>query len=522
MVVHGPRAVNADFTQVSAAPGKRRITLRNAIGFGIGDCFGGGQLTLITTYLALFWNRFGGMSITTAQGIIGMSAIISAFAALVFGVLADNLYRFPVGLRFGRRRFLLALLSPLVLIGVLLWIPGLPVGVYAVVYVLWVMLPQVFQASYNPLPGEMAQDFDERTKLSTARLFIATGTGTLIPLVGSATLSIFGEWTPVGYMVFAIGFTVWFSIALFLCWRVTWEMTPEEAGFGAWARGEIEQRRVGLLGWLRRLGKMMGEYASTLRIAEFRRHLSIYLLVQLAMDVFGQTFVFFVIYDWNRTAAFASLLLGCGVISLPLMPLFGWLLSAIGPRRLYTVNFIGCLAGVGWLFASWQLVDTLPSAVWMVFTVAGVVVFFAFKSLCGYLPWSVFPFVADIDQLVTGRYRSATFSGIQSCLRQLGSGVVVIAVGAILGWVGFDSTLDTQSELARNGLGAVLLGWFAIAMVIAWVISSRLVIDRDTNLLVLREIDRLRAGGSKAQVDDVTRKTVERLTGIPYEECWRG
>ncbi|QOL34768.1 hypothetical protein BL8807_02315 [Bifidobacterium lemurum] len=59
-------------------------------------------------------------------------------------------------------------------------------------------------------------------------------------------------------------------------------------------------------------------------------------------------------------------------------------------------------------------------------------------------------------------------------------------------------------------------------MVLAWVISSQLTIDRETNLLVLREIDRLRAGGSKAQVDDETRKTVERLTGIPYEECWRG
>ncbi|OZG60972.1 sodium:galactoside symporter [Bifidobacterium lemurum] len=518
----GSTIESAALREAVVASDKRRITLRDAIGFGIGDCFGGGQLALGTTYLALFWNRFGGMSITTAQGIIGACAIVSAFAALVFGVLDDNLYRFPIGLRFGRRRFLLALLSPLVLIGVFLWIPGLPVGVYAVVYVLWAMLPQAFQACYNPLPGEMAQDFDERTKLSTTRLFISTGTGTLIPLAGSATLAIFGEWRPVGYMIFAIGFTVWFSLSLFLCWRATWEMTPEEAGFGAWARGEVPRRRVGLLGWLRRLGKVLGEYASTLRIAEFRRHLSIYLLVQLAMDVFGQTFVFFVIYDWNRTAAFASLLLGCGVISLPLMPLFGWLLSAIGPRRLYAVNFIGCLAGVGWMFAAWRLVDVLPSTAWTVFAVAGVVVFFAFKSLCGYLPWSVFPFIADIDQLVTGRYRSATFSGIQSCLRQLGSGVVVIAVGAILGWVGFDSTLDTQSEMARDGLGAVLLGWFAIAMVLAWVISSQLTIDRETNLLVLREIDRLRAGGSKAQVDDETRKTVERLTGIPYEECWRG
>lgn len=50
------------------------------------------------------------------------------------------------------------------------------------------------------------------------------------------------------------------------------------------------------------------------------------------MDIFGQTFVFFVVYDWNHTAASASLLLGCAAISLPLMPLFGIGMTKLGPR----------------------------------------------------------------------------------------------------------------------------------------------------------------------------------------------
>ena len=52
------------------------------------------------------------------------------------------------------------------------------------------------------------------------------------------------------------------------------------------------------------------------------------------MDIFGQTFVFFVVYDWNHTAAFASLLLGCAAISLPLMPLFGIGMTKLGPPGL--------------------------------------------------------------------------------------------------------------------------------------------------------------------------------------------
>ena len=172
---------------------------------------------------------------------------------------------------------------------------------------------------------------------------------------------------------------------------------------------------------------MLREYASTLRVKELRKHLAIYLLVQVTMDVFGQTFVFFVVHDWNHTAAFASL-----------MPVFGWAMTKIGPKRLYAINFIGWL-GTAWLFAAWMLVGTLPEP-W----------------------WAVFPYIAGIDQIVTRRYRSATFSGIQASFRQLGSGIATIAAGLVLGAVGFDATRARQTTVAGIGLGAVLLGWFTV------------------------------------------------------------
>ena len=229
-----------------------------------------------------------------------------------------------------------------------------------------------------------------------------------------------------------------FGIYVFACWRCTWEMTPETAGFGAHARGEKRDGHVGMAGWLRRARLVLREYASALRVKEFRKHLAIYLLVQVTMDVFGQTFVFFVVYDWNHTAAFASLMPGCAAVSLPLMPVFGWAMTKIGPKRLYAINFIGWL-GTAWLFAAWMLVGTLPEP-W----------------------WTVFPYIADIDQIVTRRYRSATFSGIQASFRQLGSGIATIAAGLVLGAVGFDATRAWQTTVAGIGLGAVLLGWFTV------------------------------------------------------------
>ena len=63
-------------------PHPKPISIWSALGFGAGDFFGGGQLALVTTYLALFWTRFCGMNISVAQGIIGTSAIISVRATV--------------------------------------------------------------------------------------------------------------------------------------------------------------------------------------------------------------------------------------------------------------------------------------------------------------------------------------------------------------------------------------------------------------------------------------------------------
>ena len=61
----------------------------------------------------------------------------------------------------------------------------------------------------------------------------------------------------------------------------------------------------------------------------------------------------------------------------------------------------------------------------------------------------------------------------------------------------------------------------AVAMVISWIVSAHLAINKRADGIVLTEITRLRNGGDKADVTPETRHVVERLTGLPYENCWR-
>lgn len=183
--------------------------------------------------------------------------------------------------------------------------------------------------------------------------------------------------------------------------------------------------------------------------------------------------------------------------------------------------FAGMLLGVVWLALAWILTGVLPVAAWMVLSVITSLWFLVFKALVGYLPWTVLVFMPDIDQIVTRRYRSATFSSVQSSLRQLGSGIVTIGVGMVLAMVGFDSSLPQQSWKASIGVAVVMLGFCTVSMIVCWIVSSRLIINQQTDLDVLHEVERLRAGGDKADVDSSVRRTVERLTGLPYEECWK-
>ncbi|WEV59189.1 MFS transporter [Bifidobacterium sp. ESL0728] len=492
------------------------ISLLDAIGYGLGDAYGGGSGGLVSTYLVLFWTRFCGMSISTAQSVLGLSAVISGVSSLVFGVLDDNLFRFGLGRRFGRRHFFILLTAPLLLVGMLMWVPGLPFVVYFLVYLLWVAAGQLFASAYNTLPGEMTSSFDDRTKLSTVRLLISGASSTVILWMGSLVLSVFGERRPLGYMVLAIGVTLCFVLEVLVCWRATWEMTPADAGFDRYAHDGVRASHIGLRDWGRRIAKMMGEYTSTLKIASFRRHLAIYLLILTAGDVFNQTFLFFVIYDWHKSAAFASLLLSASIISVPLTPLFGVAMTKFGPKRLYKLGFAGCLVGLTWIFAAWKLEGTLPGGWWTVFAVASVMFFFCAKGLSSYLPWAVFPFIADVDQLVSGRYRGSTFSGFQGFFRQCTAGLASVCVGAVLGAVGFNSSLHSQSQLACNGLAALMFGWYGISVIIAWIIVRRFTLDKRTDAIALAEVNRVQSGGAPADVDPAIRATVEDLTGQPY------
>lgn len=498
------------------------ITLKHAFGYAIGDAYGGGAPQLAGMYLAVFWTHFCGFSIATAQGFIGAAAIISSVSAIIFGTLSERFYRYRIGRRFGRRRFFILLTSPLVLITLLMWVPGLPQPLYFIVYVLYVVLMQMFGVCYSALPSEMTTDFSGRSLLSTVRLLISGLFSAAIPLIASIVLGNLGEDHAGSYQLFALIVTVVFAVVTFICSRVTWELSPEEAGFDE-AATRVPSRRHRTIGeWWAVIRRMGAEYASTLRIRTFRKHLGMYLICLTLVDIFTQTFVFFVMVDMGRSAAFASMLLSLAIIAECFKPLWGWLFVRTSPRTVYAICCVGAFIGIGLLFVTWRTSGHLTDPAWTVLAMASFAIWSVFRSLSGTLPWLNFPFIPDVDQIMTGRNRASLFSGLTTFLRFVCTGFGSMLCGAFLAACGFvANSTHAQPPSAQYAIAFVCLGWTFIGFIAVLVISRGFHLSQRTDLMLIHEADRLRNGGSKADVDPETKAVVEDLTGHPYEECWQ-
>ena len=499
------------------------ITLKHAFGYAIGDAYGGGAPQLAGMYLAVFWTQFCGFSIATAQGFIGAAAIVSSVSAIVFGTLSERFYRFRIGRRFGRRRFFILLTSPLVLVTLVMWVPGLPQPIYFITYVLYVMLMQMFGVCYSALPGEMTTDFSGRSLLSTVRLLVSGLFAASIPLIAGIVLTNFGEDHAGSYQLFAAIITAVFAIVTLICSRVTWELTPEEAGFGTDRRASSSSRRHTPAQWLGMFKRMGQEYASTLRIRTFRTHLGMYLICLTLVDMFTQTFVFFVMYDMGRSAAFASMLLSLAIIAECFKPLWGWLFVRTSAKTMYAICCAGAFVGIGLLFVTWRTSGLLTDPAWTALAMGSFAVWSVFRSLSGTLPWLNFPFIPDVDQIMTRRNRASLFSGLTTFLRFICTGVGSVACGMFLNACGFVADSEHgQTPAAQNAIAFVCLGWTFIGFIVVLIISRGFHLNQRTDLILIHEADRLRKGGSKADVDPQTKAVVEDLTGHPYEECWQG
>ncbi|MCH3965923.1 MAG: MFS transporter [Clostridium sp.] len=493
----------------------KKVTIPVGIGYGLVDLMGGGAFTIIGTFLLFFYTTFAGLSPVQGASIIAIARIVDAVASLLMGSITDNFYKSKLGKKFGRRRFFLLIGAPLMADYILLWITGMNYWFYLGTYIMFEIIASMVLIPWETLPAEMTKDFNDRTKISTSRMFIsATGTF-LATFVPGQLIRYFGQTNAYAYFINGLIFAILYGICIFIAYKVTWEREITPAMKKEMLQTSNENK--GFIYLIKTIVKVSGDYISTLKIKSFRKHLIIYLLSFTAKDTFNAVFVYFCVYDLKVSASLAANLLSLSIVGIPMTILGGFLMIKIGPANLYKMSYstmIICLLA----FYEVYVYDA-GSKTLILFLIAAV--YQMGRSLLEFTPWNVFPFIPDVDEMVTRQRREGLFAAVMTFTRKSSVAIATFVVGVILQSSGFVKGNTVQPPQVMHTIAYILVIGCTVMLLLSIVMAFTFKLNKQTHLILVKEIDRLKNNGSKTDVEPKTREVVENLTGYKYEDVWK-
>src|SRR5699024_10192388 len=156
--------------------------------------------------------------------------------------------------------------------------------------------------------------------------------------------------------------------------------------------------------------------------------------------------------------------------------------------------------------------------------------------LLEFTPWNVYPFIPDVDYLMTGQHRAGIYASVMTFGRKSTGAIGSLIVGAIIDVSGFmkpgasggtpvDPTCTGECVLVQpagvsGAIAAVTVLAPLVLILIAFAVSRSFHLDKQAHSVLLDEIARLEEGGAKADVDPAVRQRLEKLTGHPFEKLW--
>ncbi|MRS15947.1 MFS transporter [Enterobacteriaceae bacterium RIT691] len=491
----------------------RKITIPVSIGYGLTDIMGGGAFTVIGAWLLFFYTTFVGLSPVEAASIVAIARIVDAVVSLFMGSFTDHFYKNALGKRFGRRRFFLLLGAPLMLVYILLWVSGMSFWFYLAVYLAFEITAAMVLIPWETLPSEMTKDFNSRTKLSTCRMFLSASGTFLATFIPGLLISHFGEHDPHAYFINGVVFAVLFMFCVFISWKVTWEreLTPEML-----AELESDRQPTSFIEKVIAIRKLFKEYYSTLKVRAFRKHLVIYLFSFTAKDVYNTVFVFFCVYCLNVSPSLSGTLLSMSIVGLPVTLLAGVAIIKFGPSRLYVFAYTLMMLCLGGLFMVYQF----PTENKVTLLVILAALYQVGRCVLEFTPWNVFPFIPDIDEMITRQRREGLFAAVMTFSRKTTVAIATFIVGVMLQEGGFMKGSQVQPESAVTTIATLLfVGTVGLLLVALWQ-AVTFHLNKRTHKIFVEEVERLKAKGSKQDVTPETRHIVEDLTGYSYDDLW--
>ncbi|MCH8686175.1 MFS transporter [Pedomonas mirosovicensis] len=491
-----------------APTGSRPVRWYNYAAYGSNDILGAGSMAVISGWVLFFYTTFCGLEAWQAGLIFTVARVLDAIASPVIGHISDNMGQTALGRRFGRRRFFILAAIPLLPSFAIMWVSGQSFWYYLATYVLFELVYAMEIIPYETLAAEMGKDYRTKAKFAGIRILFAQASAILAGYLPAMLIESLGKESADTFLYMGILFSALFVVTAALLFLFSWERPLAEVA--ALKSGEAKPSLGAAF------GALYHNLFSTFRIRAFRLHLGMYLGGYISQDVFNAAFTFFVVFALAGSITVASTLLGTMyIVQFVAVMIAINLALKTSPAFAYRLAAASFAIGVITLLAMWGAgVRSGDLLLWVPIALAGLG-----RGALNYIPWATYNYMADVDEIVTGRRREGAFAGVMTFVRKLTQAVAVAGVGALMSLGGFQKDAAVQPPEAITTI-ALVLGIGTVGMLIFGVlVSLRFRLDPRTHAVLMEEIDRFK-NTPNAPASAEARAIVEDLSGWPHEQLW--
>lgn len=486
----------------------RNVRLHHYLAYGSNDFLGAGAMAVISGWILFFYTTFCGLTPVQAAAIFAIARLLDAVASPLIGYVSDHFHHTRLGKRFGRRRFFILLAVPLLPTFALMWVDGQSFWYYLVTYVFFELVYAMELIPYETLAAEMSPDYKVKAKFAGARILFGQVSAILAGVLPGRIIEAFGKESADTFLYMGVVFSVIFMLVALAVFFFSWERPRDQI------ESIVQAQSPG--GLAQNMKRLYGDLWATMKIRAFRLHLGMYLGGYISQDIFNAVFTYFVVFALGSTVVAASNFLGAMAFA-QLVAVAAFIPMCLrlhpGPSYRIAVSLFG--ASVLGLLALHRIAPA-STLVWLYVPVliAGLG-----RGGLNYIPWNTYNYMADVDEIVTGRRREGAFAGVMTFIRKTTQALAVMSVGFILQLGGFVSGSTTQTPGAITTIIAVLsIGTLAL-LAFGFFVSLRFHLNRDTHAVLMSEIERFKSQpGTEPPLEN--RRIVEDLTGWRYEQLW--
>jgi len=443
------------------------LTRRKKLMYGAGDIGFSLTSTILGVYFLFFMIEVVGLRPAVAAIPIGIGKVWDFINDPIFGYISDR-----TRTRWGRRRpYLLFGALPLAFTFTMLWYrPGFEstaalVAYYSVAYIIFEASATLLYMPYFALTPELTSDYDERTSLTSYRMFFSI-LGSLLAF--TLPLIIIGDFIPENASKVLFMGAI-FGLMSALPMFVTFFGTEEREDYS-----DLEKPTL----W--------ESIKSVWKNVPFRYGLGIFLATWISVDILQTSLLFYVKYVVQREPQNDIIMATIFVIAMFALPIWNWVSQRWSKRYAY-------MYGIAfWAVVQLTLIFMTPatplSIILILCAMAGIGV-----SAAHVLPWSILPDAIEWYEYQTGERHEGMFYSLTTLARKVTSAVSVTFIGPILELTGYQPNVAQQSERALQGIKLIIGPIPVVLLAIGIFLAYKYPLDRKEFSKIVEELKIRRA-----------------------------